>query len=103
SVAQLIAMWTAETRINLSFAFNDEATLHNSTQYFPLKNYVVHPHEWDDTSFGGTAADVYNDNNIFSDYETDYGDEFNNWQYGGFRFSPQVNDDYTQEDKNQLV
>lgn len=101
SIRQLINMWTAESRINLSFAFNDESDLHGHDQMFPLKNYVQRPHKWDDASFAVDAATVYSDNNIFPAYETDYGDEFNNWIFGGFRFLPQVNLDYSKTDSTR--
>jgi hypothetical protein len=101
SIRQLIAMWTAETRINLSFAFNDEVVKHSTDQYFAAKNYVMRPYNWKDGKFGDTAAEVYEDNNLQPDYETDYGDEFNLWGQGGFRFKPQTNIDYSKRDNTK--
>lgn len=101
SLRQLINVWTAESRINLSFAFNDESLLSNHEQYFPLKNYVQRPHKYDNGLFGTDAATVYADNGIFAAYEDDYGDEFKNWIYGGFRFLPQVNIDYSKADNTR--
>lgn len=101
SIRQLISMWTAETRINLSFNFNDESVKHSVDQTFPLKNYVIRPYKWDDS--GPDAATVYADNNIYPDYETDYGDEYINWQMGGFRFRPQTNIDYSKSQSTLLI
>ncbi|MHA2170200.1 MAG: hypothetical protein ACXAB7_09940, partial [Candidatus Kariarchaeaceae archaeon] len=103
SLRQLIAMWTAETKINLSFSFNDEGVLHSSLQQLPLKNYVMRPHQWDDDQFASGATAAYADNNIFADYETDYGDEYLNWQFGGYRFLPQVNLDYSKKDNTRAI
>lgn len=102
SVRQLISMFTAETRINLSFAFNlNPETGVASEQFFPLVNYIIRPLEYDDSSFAQGAAQVYSDNSLFSGYEDDYGDEYLLWQYGGFRFKPQTNIDYSKEDNTR--
>jgi hypothetical protein len=101
SLRQLINVWTAESRVNLSFAFNDESLLNNNEQYFPLKNYIQRPHKYDASLFGSGAAATYADNGIFAAYEDDYGDEFNRWVYGGFRFLPQVNVDYSKKDNTR--
>lgn len=98
SIRQLLAMWTAETRINLCYGFNDEVTKSSLDQFFPLIHYIMHPYQWKDNNFGGSASAVYNDNNIYSQYETDYGDEYLNWGRGGFRFKPQTNIDYSEFD-----
>lgn len=96
-IRQLCAMFTCESRVNLVYAFNDESTTHSSNQSFPLKNYVMRPYRWDDDKFGN-AEDTYEDNNIWSQYKDDYGNEYELWGYGGIRFLPQVNLDYSKED-----
>jgi len=101
-IRQLITMWPAETRINLSFAFNDEGVKHSSDQFFGLKNYVMRPYNYKEDEFGNGAAAVYGDNNIHSDYESQYGDEFNVWGMGGFRFRPQTNIDYSKKDTTRV-
>ncbi len=100
-IRQLITMWSAETRINLSFAFNDEGVLHSSDQYFPLKNYVMRPYNYRENEFSNGATAVYSDNNIHADYETKYGDEYLLWGMGGFRFRPQTNIDYSKKDNTK--
>lgn len=95
TIRQLISMWTAETRINLSFAFNDNSSKHSYNKFFPLKNYIQRPYKWQDDQFNNGAAAVYADNHIFAEYEDDYGDEYLFWGYGGFRYKPQVNIDYS--------
>lgn len=94
-IRQLITMWTAETRINLSFAFNietpDKAV---SNQYFPLINYIPRPHKWKSGSEDNRTTFESN-NNLNPLYYDDYGYEWNLWNFGGFRFKPQVNLDYS--------
>lgn len=101
-IRQLIAMWTAETRICLPFAFNDEADKHGTDQFFALKNYVMRPYKWSDAQFAGSPADVYSDNKIQAAYLDDYGSEYLIWGYGGFRFRPQTNIDYSNSDNTKL-
>lgn len=92
---QVVAMWTAETRINLSFAFNRESPDKAiANQFFPLKNYVPRPHKWkpgkeDDRDEFEQA------NNLNPIYFEDYGYEWNLWGFGGFRFRPQTNLDFS--------
>lgn len=94
-IRQLITMWTAETRINLSFAFNTESPDKAvSNQFFPLVNYIPRPHKWKPGSEDDRAAFEGN-NNLNPLYYDDYGFEWNLWNYGGFRFKPQVNLDYS--------
>ena len=102
SIRQLISMWTAETRINLSFAFNNESPdKANSDQFFPLINYIPRPYKWDNDN--PTDRNVFeNDNNLSIEYYDDYGFEWNLWVYGGFRFTPQVNIDYSKSQTNKL-
>ena len=94
-IRQLTTMWTAETRINLSFGFNNESPEKaNSDQYFPLINYIPRPHKWN----AGNEDDrtVFEGNNhLLTNYYDDYGFEWRLWPYGGIRFTPQVNLDYS--------
>jgi hypothetical protein len=100
-VRQWVTMWTAETRTNLSFAYNIEtgADKNSNLQYFPLKNYVMRPNKWT-TSNNFQYPDVLNDNKIYLEYYDVYGDEHLNWQWGGFRFKPQTNIDYAKTQTN---
>jgi hypothetical protein len=107
SIRQLITMWTAETRVNLSFMFNDESdkTLYN-TQTFPLKNYIPRPYKWKDGAEGILPPDSGNfleENKMFEQYFDDYGDEWTNWGLGGFRWKPQVNTDYSQKQTTEFI
>jgi len=97
-VRQLLAMWTAETRINLPLGFNDEGIKESNDQFFPLKNYVMRPYNFSDNKFPDGAFEVYKDNNIQDAYEDDYGNEYLSWGLGGFRFLPQTNIDYSKPD-----
>jgi len=102
-IRQWIAMWTAETRTNLSYAFNQNADKNSMDAFFPLKHYVQRPYKWKDNKFADGASEVYDDNRMHGQYEDDYGDEFLWWQYGGFRFKPQTNRDYSKRHTTQLI
>jgi len=96
-VRQLTCMFACRSRADLTFSFNDEATKHSSDQYFILKNYVMRPYRWQDNEFANGAAAVYGDNNMWLEYEDDYGSEYELWGYGGFRFIHNVNIDYSKD------
>lgn len=102
-IRQLITMWTAETRINLSFAFNNETPdKANSDQFFPLINYIPRPYSWNNSSPSNRNT-FENNNNLKTQYFDDYGFEWNLWVYGGFRFTPQVNLDYSKSQTTELI
>jgi hypothetical protein len=83
-IRQLCAMYTCETRCGQHLAYNRDYP----EQFFPLINYVMRPNRWADTK-------SIEDNGIQKQYVIDYGEgEKGNWQWGGFRFLPQVNPDY---------
>jgi len=100
-IRQLTTVWTAETRINLSFMYNiespDKAV---SDQAFPLINYIPRPHKWG-ASDPADRSQFESDNNLSPNYFDAYGYEWNLWSYGGFRFTPQVNIDYSKRQTNQ--
>lgn len=99
-VRQWVTMWTAETRTNLSFAFNNESEKNSLLQYFPLKNYIMRPNKWTTSNDFSNALSALNDNKIYVQYYAAYGDEHLNWQWGGFRFKPQTNIDYAKTQTN---
>ena len=107
-IRQYLSNFIAESRICLNYAFNNEEPKHSSEQWFPLKNYVMRPTRWTDDEFGaGVTYDIYEKNNLIDTYEVDYGDEWNLWQYGGFRFFnlatsvPLINLDYSKKDNTR--
>jgi hypothetical protein len=93
---QLVTVWTAETRCNLSFFFNlespDKAV---SEQAFPLVNYIPRPYKWNAGPDATDRTAWEAGNNLLPNYYDDYGYEWNWWGWGGFRFLPQVNKDYS--------
>lgn len=102
-IRQLITQWTAETRVNLSFMFNDESNLAlYGSQTFPLKNYVPRPYKWE-TGDDDDPDDWIDKNNLFDNYYEDYGTEWDNWGLGGFRYKPQVNTDYSQTQTTEVI
>ena len=84
-IRQLCVMFTVESQSALHLSYNTEYPL----QSFPKINYVIRPNRWDDDK-------SIVDNHIFDQYVTDYKeDEKTNWKWGGFRFLPQINPDYS--------
>lgn len=95
-IRQMIAMYTVESRGDLSFLFHDRDTVDES---FALKNYVVRPLEW------RTSKDL-DKNRIFDAYGSAYPDTIvdlgtsdelpsGEWRFGGFKFLPLINSDYS--------
>lgn len=102
-IRQHIVMWTAETRTNLSFAFNnDEEKDSYSQQFYPLKHYIPRPYKWK-TGNDDDPDDWIDQNNLHVDYYDDYGTEWENWGKGGFRYKPQVNIDYSKKQTTEVV
>lgn len=96
SIRQLVTMWTAETRCNLSFFFNLESPEKAvNEQAFPLVNYIPRPYKWNNSQDPGDRTAWENANNLSPKYYDDYGYEWNWWGWGGFRFLPQTNKDYS--------
>ncbi len=85
-VRQLAVLFTCESRVNLQLMYNDS---------FPKKYYVPRPAEVDETNLGSGATQMYEDHHFFEDYEDDYGDEYLDWNYGGFHFPGSSNIDYS--------
>lgn len=90
-IRQLCIMYASESIIATNFAFNSDAIL----SYFPLVHYIMRPNEFDDSNFEGDPADIANDNDLYEEYFEDYPEEYLYWKFGGFRFLPQTNTDYS--------
>lgn len=89
---QLCVMYAVESVTATNFEFNSDFPL----AYFPLTHYIMRPLSFDDSSFaGGVAADIAADNEIYEEYFDDYPQEWTLWKFGGFRFLPQENIDYS--------
>lgn len=93
-IRQMVINFIAETRAATHFYYEGSGS---NNGIFPATHYIIRPNEFDDDEFSNGAAAVYDDNNIYADYEDDYGDEYLNWEYGGFRFLGVDNNDYSQE------
>lgn len=86
-IRQMCFMFTVESKISTPYAYNTTYPL----QFFPLINYVIRPNRWDETK-------SIVDNGIYQDYIDDYGEsEKDRWKWGGFRFTQQMNPDYSNE------
>ena len=90
---QHLLMYCAESRAASPYYFSGTGS---TQQFFPDVHYVIRMNDWRDDEIGNGAAAFYADNNVYASYDSDYGDEFLIWEYGGFRFSPQNNTDYSQ-------
>ena len=90
---QLCVMFTSESRVSMHYAHNLQS---GYQQYFPLTHYIMRPNDYSDTEFGSGDDDlIAQDNNMQRDYFEDYPLEYNIWDFGGLRFRPQFNIDYS--------
>lgn len=86
-VRQMLVMFTSESRASIQYQHNSSY----DNQCFPLPSYVIRPER-------SKTSDSLDDNNIYSFYGDDYGeDERDFWSYGGFKFLPLLNSDYSVE------
>jgi len=94
-IRQMVMNFIVESRIATHYAYEGSEKI--SDKFFPATHYIIRPNRFSDSQFGSGAEAVYENNNIYDTYESDYGDEYLLWKYGGFRTNPQNNIDYTQE------
>jgi hypothetical protein len=89
---QLLVTYCAESVIATNYAFNGGNPLH----YFPLTHYVMRPNRFSNDEFDSNdPGAIASDNNLFAQYFDDYPEEWLRWKFGGFRFDPQFNIDYS--------
>jgi hypothetical protein len=87
-IRQALCMFTCESRISLPQEFEINSTTSLSEEkYFPATHYIPRPPI-------GTV------NAFFAQFDTDYPGEQTIEDFGGFRFKPQVNLDYSAQDEN---
>ena len=98
-IRQMCVSFTVESRIATHFAYNENYP----NEFFPNTHYVMRPNTYSNSEFDNGAEAVYEDNSINPQYEEDYGDEYLNWQYGGFRFLQNHNIDYAQQNLEEFV
>jgi hypothetical protein len=107
SIRQHVLVWTAESRVNLSFAYNNETDkTEYAQQFFPLRNYIPRPYKWRNGNEDVLPPDNNNflqRNNMIEDYYDDYDVEWLNWGKGGFRYKPQVNIDYSKRQTTDII
>ena len=91
-IRQLCIMYAAESITATNFSFDDAFPL----SYFPMTHYIMRPNKFDNSNFGGgDIPTIAGDNEVYEEYFTDYPQEYTLWKFGGFRFQPQVNTDYS--------
>lgn len=84
-IRQMCVMFNCDNRIAGHYAYQSGYP----NQFFPLTHYVMRPNVWDD-------ALTLEEQDIFSEYVDDYGEgEKDIFVYGGFRFQPSYNIDYS--------
>jgi len=98
TLRQMCAMFTCESRLPLHLFFNNPSFpgSFSNALFFPMVNYIMRPHQW-------KTDKTPSQQNIFSDYETDYPDEMSIWGRGGFRFIPNGNIDYSKPPLTKLL
>lgn len=99
-IRQLCVMFTVTSRIHSPYFVQDTVTVNagNPTNnlFFPSVNYIMRPNEW---TPGQIGTNTYP--NVWPGYFTDYPQEYNLWNYGGFRFLPLTNIDYSKSETIQ--
>ena len=97
----MVAVYNCETRMDSSFYYEEPGTagVVNWDKYFPATNYVMRPLQWDPTTRRTTNFSDHT-GNILPAYDIDYPDEYDWWEFGGFRYRPFDNIDYRHENNN---
>jgi hypothetical protein len=91
-IRQMIMLFPCESKAAIHYASSEDYPL----QYFPTTHYVIRPRRWEDTEFNsGSYIRIAEDNNLWEEYFEDYPNEWNIWDYGGFRFQQVANIDYS--------
>lgn len=96
ALRQWLVMWTAEQKSNLAYSYGVDSTdsaLADTQQFFPNVNYIYRPLTWD-------SNDVFD--GLATDYHTIYPHEDAAFGFGGFRFRPQNNIDYSHAENNRV-
>lgn len=79
-IRQWVMLYDCETRACVPYDYGS---------VFPANNYVMRPNKW--ATPPNTAP------NIWAQYDVDYPNERDNWGWGGFKVTPQINTDYSSE------
>ena len=99
---QMVQVFGTESRASTPSYFEIPPTEDPSlATYFPATHYIERPLKW---HTGDLYEDNFCDENglINNDYLVPYPKEYDLWQYGGFRFKPQHNFDYTHTQNSQV-
>lgn len=87
---QWLAHYISMARTPIDAQYMNPSVPNSVNQYYPLVHYRMRPFNWD-------VNDL--DDNIYQDYLDDFGQESDQWQWGGFRFNHVINQDYAQENR----
>ena len=93
SVRQLVTVFTSENLLPTNFGYNlpDPGT-YELSRTFPNINYIMRPRYYDVLVAANNF--VAAGGQIFDQYAVDYPDEHLIWNYGGFRYKPNLPIDY---------
>lgn len=91
-VRQWVSMFMLESTLNVPYLYKD---------FFPYRNYVMRPMKFDYKDLDETVESYLESLNIFPAYNTDYPDEYKNWDYGGFHLPQGYNFDYNKDNPKQ--
>jgi len=86
---QWLAHYISMARTPIEAQYMKPSIPNSVNQYYPLVSYRMRPFNWNTNV----------DDNIWQDYLDDFGQESDQWQWGGFRFNHTINQDYAQENK----
>jgi hypothetical protein len=92
-IRQLVNMFCCESKTNLSFFFNDTGFASNN-QAYPKVQYVMRPYKCN-TDNQDDPAQFLQNNDIHPEYYDEYFNEWAFWNYGGYKFLPRSNKDYS--------
>lgn len=96
-IRQIAAMFSCESRICLPYLFETGVGV-GDRKFFPATNYVVRPFAWDPN-----LAPDFQTSFFHGAYVQSYPNEENIWGFGGFKFKPQTNIDYSRQDEDHTV
>lgn len=96
-IRQLVVMFTCTSRIHTPYFVQNSAAVHAGTPTwelsYPAVNYIPRPFKWDSSNVS---------QHIWPGYFVDNPGEDAYWGWGGFRFQPLTNIDYSKEEDIQV-
>lgn len=102
-IRQWCNVFTAESRVSIPYMYQGSAES-GGKQFYGNTHYVMRPNQFDDDFTSLDPVTIYEtNNNLHTGYKDDYGDEYLQWKWGGFKFLPSYNQDYMAEGSANLL